>query len=131
MHWKTVRHRFLYLGLACSIAGLFVVITLNAAFARSQEMDASIPRTEPSRLEAGPVTTTVFLPLLVYQDNFHLAAPIWPHTHPPARHEVALFRHSFTLSQPLRDPELTIFADTRYEVWLDGAWLGRGRRASL
>ena len=126
MHWKTVRHRFLYLGLACSIAGLFVVIALNVAFARSQEMDAPISRVELSRLDPGPVTTTVFLPLLVYQDNYHLAAPIWPHNHPPARHEVALFRHTFTLSQPLGDPELTIFADTRYEVWLDGAWLGRG-----
>jgi alpha-L-rhamnosidase len=30
------------------------------------------------------------------------------------------------LTEALTNAELVIFADTRYEVWLDGAWLGRG-----
>lgn len=39
---------------------------------------------------------------------------------------VALFRRTFDLSATMLDAELSIVADTRYEVWLDGAWLGRG-----
>jgi alpha-L-rhamnosidase len=39
---------------------------------------------------------------------------------------VALFRRTFDLPAGLADPQLSIIADTRYEVWLDGRWLGRG-----
>ncbi|NTU81229.1 MAG: alpha-L-rhamnosidase [Chloroflexales bacterium] len=41
-------------------------------------------------------------------------------------HAVALFRYNFTLDQPLPAARLEIFADTRYEAWIDGASLGRG-----
>jgi alpha-L-rhamnosidase len=39
---------------------------------------------------------------------------------------VVLFRYPFHLSQIAQDPVLSIFADTRYEVWVDGRWIGRG-----
>jgi len=38
---------------------------------------------------------------------------------------VLLFRRTFTTTT-VTSATLDIFADTRYEVWLDGAWLGRG-----
>jgi alpha-L-rhamnosidase len=59
-------------------------------------------------------------------DSFLSDAPIWAHAGKPAGHEVALFRHTFTLDEPLAAPTLALFADTRYEVWVDGAWVGRG-----
>jgi len=51
--------------------------------------------------------------------------PIWAtgETGPAA---VALFRHQFTLPSGWQSVELAIIADTRYEVWLDRSWLGRG-----
>jgi alpha-L-rhamnosidase len=39
---------------------------------------------------------------------------------------VALFRRPFDLPAGLADVQLSIIADTRYEAWLDGRWLGRG-----
>jgi alpha-L-rhamnosidase len=68
----------------------------------------------------------VFLPLVTLPSGFSQNQPIWVHANSPASQEVALFRHNFTLDGPLAGSELSIFADTRYEVWLDGAWIGRG-----
>lgn len=74
-----------------------------------------------------------YLPLLFNAEtaggsNPHFAhnLPIWVHDGAPASHEVALFRHRFHLATRLDDARLHIFADTRYEVWVDGRWLGRG-----
>ncbi len=39
---------------------------------------------------------------------------------------VSLFRHRFYPDEDLQQTELVIFADTRYQVWLDGEWVGRG-----
>jgi alpha-L-rhamnosidase len=39
---------------------------------------------------------------------------------------VALFRTGIVLSGALGEASLSIMADTRFEVWLDGVWLGRG-----
>ncbi len=39
---------------------------------------------------------------------------------------VTLLRGSLTLTTPATDVVLEIFADTRYEAWLNGVWLGRG-----
>jgi alpha-L-rhamnosidase len=39
---------------------------------------------------------------------------------------VALFRYHFSLPAGMDPLEISIIADTRYEVWLDGNWLGRG-----
>ncbi len=53
-------------------------------------------------------------------------SPIWADTTLPGSNEVALFREPFTLSETLASAKLAIFADTRYEAWLDGAWVGNG-----
>ncbi|MEM7533382.1 MAG: family 78 glycoside hydrolase catalytic domain [Chloroflexota bacterium] len=58
--------------------------------------------------------------------SFVDAPAIWSHNGTPANHEVVLFRRAFTLEQDVHAADLSIFADTRYEVWLDGTWLGRG-----
>ncbi len=65
-------------------------------------------------------------PLTSHTDTFTQNYPIWAHASTPAPHEVVLFRHTFTLNERLDDAELLIFADTRYEVWVDGSWVGRG-----
>lgn len=68
----------------------------------------------------------VFLPVVQQPDPFGAAPAIWSHARPPATHEVALFRNTFTLAAPLDSAMFEIFADTRYELWLDGTWRGRG-----
>lgn len=76
-----------------------------------------------------PFATTVYLLPLVFRsetDEFSRNSPIWAHSSTPDSHEVALFRHAFALDKRLKSSELYIFADTRYEVWIDGVWLGRG-----
>lgn len=67
-----------------------------------------------------------YLPLLARSDSFPQDVPIWAHADLPAMHEVSLFRHTFLLEEDLESVELRIFADTRYEVWLDGVSVGRG-----
>lgn len=93
----------------------------------------ALPLQAPSTLgTAGSVASGPFEP-------GHTAAPaslstvpaIWPQTErsltdPPPAHEVALFRRTFSIAAPLRNAELAVFADTRYELWLDGTWIGRG-----
>ncbi len=44
----------------------------------------------------------------------------------PSQNQVALFRGIFDADRVLQDAQLSIFADTRYEVWVDGKWIGRG-----
>ncbi len=72
----------------------------------------------------GPVS--IYLPITSIADAFEKIEPIWTHSGPPQAHEVALFRKTFELGEQLKDPSLQIFADTRYQVWLDGQFLGRG-----
>ncbi len=59
-------------------------------------------------------------------NSFAANQALWSHDHLPASHEVVLFRRAFTLARQLNSAELFIFADTRYEVWVDGEWIGRG-----
>lgn len=68
----------------------------------------------------------LFLPMIFHPDPFASDAPIWLDGSTPPMPEVGLFRNSFHLLQPAQSSELHIFADTRYEVWLDGKWVGRG-----
>lgn len=74
----------------------------------------------------GTTAPVVYLPLVIHSLPIQFDTPIWVHNDPPASHEVAHFRRAFQLQMPLEAAELHIFADTRYEVWLDGVWLGRG-----
>ncbi|MEM7030285.1 MAG: alpha-L-rhamnosidase [Chloroflexota bacterium] len=71
-------------------------------------------------------TSTIYLPLITVPDRFNHISAIWTHENPPSSHEVSLFRHSFELDITVISPTLSIFADTRYEVWIDGQWIGRG-----
>jgi len=76
--------------------------------------------------QATSLTPRVYLPLVLSSGGFDRAQAIWPHPEIPAPHEVALFRRTFTLPEPAHRATLSIFADTRYEVWVDGLWVGRG-----
>jgi alpha-L-rhamnosidase len=85
-------------------------------------------RFEVMRKDAIPQPgTTIFFPMAMQPDRFsRIGDPIWSHNQKPDGHEVSLFRHRFTLSETIAEAELHIFADTRYELWVDGEWLGRG-----
>jgi alpha-L-rhamnosidase len=63
---------------------------------------------------------------LTYPQPFEEIPPIWADTPSQKKHQVALFRHTFSSRQIHEAVELHIFADTRYEVWIDGSWIGRG-----
>ena len=70
----------------------------------------------------------VFLPLVQEENQTRINddLPIWPHNLVSGQNEVSLFRYSFHLEGGLGDAELQIFADTRYEAWFDGVFIGRG-----
>lgn len=69
----------------------------------------------------------LFLPLVQQSDQFaNRTSAIWVNNMPPPTHQVALFRKKFHVSLMAVTPVLSIFADTRYEIWVDGEWLGRG-----
>ena len=68
----------------------------------------------------------LYLPLLFHPDGFALDPPIWTHNGQPENHEISLFRRVLTLEERVEWVELQIFADTRYELWIDGEWTGRG-----
>jgi len=65
-------------------------------------------------------------PVIAASADIDLAGePIWA-TGQKGQAAVALFRHQFAFPGGWSNVELSIMADTRYEVWLDGNWLGRG-----
>ncbi len=73
-----------------------------------------------------PPPLTLYLPVILRPALTFDPPAIWTHTQPPAAHEVALFRKSWTATTGWHSATLEIFADTRYELWLDGRRLGRG-----
>lgn len=73
-----------------------------------------------------PEQSHQFFPLIFTSDQFSKDLPIWVHSNSPAAHEVALFRHRFTLAYQVDNAHLAIFADTRYQVWIDGIFIGNG-----
>lgn len=70
----------------------------------------------------------VYLPLVQTRDNFDAAPALWAagSSQTPPTHEVALLRCTINLGTAASRIELDMFADTRYEVWLNGRSLGRG-----
>ena len=69
----------------------------------------------------------IFLPIVEQSDQFaNRTSAIWANAASPSIHEVALFRKSFWVDSTVSTPTLSIFADTRYEIWVDGVWVGRG-----
>lgn len=74
------------------------------------------------------LTNLLFIPLVqqVNQSRINADAPIWARSFVTGQNEVALFRRSFNLDNDLEAAELQIFADTRYEAWIDGIFIGRG-----
>ena len=109
----------------------FVSIGITSSQAQSDFPDLytsviTFVEEKPNRVESN--LSEVYLPIVhrilppeITKDN-----PIWAHASEPLKHEVVLFRHVITLDDDLDDGELHIFADTRYELWLDGQWIGRG-----
>jgi alpha-L-rhamnosidase len=68
----------------------------------------------------------IYLPIVPVPDNFDRTQTIWSPGIDPGKNQVALFRHKFDSSNEALSLKLEIFADTHYEVWLDGVWIGRG-----
>ncbi|MBP1465170.1 family 78 glycoside hydrolase catalytic domain [Candidatus Chloroploca sp. M-50] len=68
----------------------------------------------------------VYLPHVTQADAFTYIPKLWSHTEPPARHEVTLLRCTLHLPTPLNQAELQVFADTRYQAWVNGVVAGRG-----
>ena len=67
----------------------------------------------------------IYLPGVWVGDSFGSLPAAWASDGVTSQ-AVTLFRYSFTLAQPIAAARLEIFADTRYEAWLDSAALGRG-----
>ncbi len=91
-----------------------------------QPASTSAPALRNERPAALTPSSAVYLPLAVGGGSLLQDTPIWVDVSTPDESQVALFRHWFALDEDLEGAELAILADTRYEVWLDGSWLGRG-----
>lgn len=76
--------------------------------------------------EADASGISVFLPIAQKSENFSQVEAIWVNSDDPGRHQVAFFRKKINCTDGCPSVRLQMFADTRYEVWLDGIWLGRG-----
>jgi hypothetical protein len=87
-----------------------------------------LDRPPSSNAEVPPVTDhRLYLPFVPQPDRFGETPAIWSAAATPAApHEVVFFRHRFTLAEPLPLASVHLFADTRYDLWLNGQWLGRG-----
>ena len=110
----------------CAVGLLVLLWMLGHAGASPQEGRAG---PNPGLAGVPPTSTSteiLYLPLVRWPSTFPKDSPIWTHSSVAAPHQVALFRHTFTLDGQLERAELGIFADTRYEVWVDGSWVGRG-----
>lgn len=94
----------------------------SAATAQHQFKSNSRPAS-PRIEESG---FTVYLPVLNRAEDFQTVDSIWSPTPVATKQQVTLFRHQFWVQDGQSSEKLEIFADTRYEVWLDGTWLGRG-----
>jgi alpha-L-rhamnosidase len=116
--------------ISIAVLGLLWLSNVSTASESASPLDRALSR--PTHLQGiaqlsqgQALTQTAYLPLVCSgeptSDN-----PIWVHNSEPAPHEIVLFRHTFSVEAPLSDAEIHIFADTRYEVWLDGLWVGRG-----
>ncbi len=63
------------------------------------------------------------------QPNIHWTADwIWPSTNAiaPHKNQFILFRKTFTLQQSPTTAQLAIFADSRYRLYVNGAYVGQG-----
>ena len=107
---------------------------------------ASIPARQTAPLAASP--WVLFLPVIANSDPFLHSQPIWAiesavdeavATGEETGFQISLFRKTFASPAPdgaeinaLKETgtgaavDLLIFADTRYELWVDGEWTGRG-----
>jgi alpha-L-rhamnosidase len=68
----------------------------------------------------------IFLPYTAVDHAPERDPAIWPHAGAPAALEVAHFRTELTLARPIVGVHWVLFADTRYQAWLDGVSVGRG-----
>lgn len=108
--------RLLWLAFAWFLLGIF------PAYGAEQSSAGSSPANQPGFTTG----SRVYLPVITNADDFALNPPIWASANPAQPTEVALFRLSFNLPETLAPVELQLFADTRYQAWLDGNWIGRG-----
>jgi alpha-L-rhamnosidase len=105
------------------------ILTLSLISCQTQVLSFGTPNKAQTTHSGDPVSTEqtqINLPYVYSSAGFSDNPAIWVHAGTPSNPEVALFRHTFTTESPVASSELQIFADTRYEVWFDGEWVGRG-----
>lgn len=96
---------------------LLVVIVIGAALP---------PQPSAADPSSPAAAYTIYLPGVAGADTFGSRPGLWSHAGDPAPHEIALIRCVTNLAAPLGDAVLSIFADTRYEAWVNGAFVARG-----
>ena len=132
---SAMRSWLLRAALSCGIGLCLVAAVLTSGEALATERQVHLtpvwsPRGAPA--DEGAIAasrgTTAYLPLVTRSSTaaFLGDSMIWAHLSEPSPLEVALFRCEFAVDDPLTAPDLVLFADTRYEAWLDGQWVGRG-----
>lgn len=135
---QTIRRSLIILCLTCTslIGSLILVMDLEVDAAAGdlpgERLLAYLPSSgnESADYNVSLASTrplTVYLPFVARLAGPAYGDPIWASTSAPAAlQQVALFRRTFYLGEQLPEATLDIFADTRYQVWIDGSWIGRG-----
>lgn len=100
---------------------LFSFFAALATFMVSFQPWSSIPLATAQATER-----KVYVPFVATHEFIADDVAIWHPSDVAELHDIALLRKAFTLAAPLTSTELHIFADTRYELWVDGVWIGRG-----
>lgn len=122
--------RTVYLGYICVLAYGFLSLLIAPLWDQQMAESLHLPPLDEEQKthmkEPSVPTSTSLLPLVSHGENGILGDAIWLHNDEPNNHEIGLFRREFVLSEDVQNAELHIFADTRYEVWVDGNWIGRG-----
>jgi len=131
--WHMLTGAYLVCASLLGLSGTHIVLSVTAAggegaLAQTSSLPLPLPGKDVTAAVSlsSTLTPTVYLPLVMCSDELVQDRPIWAHSSVPAPHEVVLFRRAIILGEQLESAELVIFADTRYEVWLDGSWVGRG-----
>jgi alpha-L-rhamnosidase len=113
-------------GLAAA-AGLLAMLAALASTPSIAQTRAVQPAASDTTVRPGQALSfTVYMPFIAAPDAFVQDEPVWTSTATSNPSEVSFFRHRFTLDAPAENAAVVLFADTRYEIWLDGDWLGRG-----
>ena len=107
------------------LAGMVLCFLPSCEYAPTEPLSVQ----SPLQIEKSAIEDTSELPQRQNGDvdPFASITRIWAENSTPSyNNEIVLCRKNFSNQGAVQQVDLELFADTRYEVWVDGVWIGRG-----